>query len=87
MAALDRDYAAYAVFWPADGGLQPVTAQWVQDNVLRQWQPAHFVIAEGRVALGGNPQARRGYLYRVPRMHDVGGNIFDAVPQGLGASA
>ncbi len=87
LAALDRDYATYAVFWPADGALQPVTQQWIQDNVPRQWQQAHLVLAEGRVALGGNPQARRGYLYRVPRMHDAAGNIFDAVPQGLATSA
>jgi len=87
MAALDRDYATYAVFWPADAPLQPVTPQWGQDNVQRAWQAAHFVPAEGRVAHGWNAQARRGYLYRVPQMHDAAGDIFGAVPQGLGASA
>ena len=28
MASLDRDYARYAVFWPAENGVQPATQQW-----------------------------------------------------------
>jgi len=87
MASLDRDYASYAVFWPAENGMQPVTPQWGQNNVPRVWQLAHFVPAEGRVAHGGNAQARRGYLYRVPSMHDPNGDIFDPIPQGLAPSA
>jgi ATP-dependent helicase YprA (DUF1998 family) len=87
MAALDRDYARYAVFWPAANGLQPVSTQWTQDGIQRVWQPAHFVPPEGRVAHGGNAQAVRGFLYRVPQMHGLGGNIFDPPPAGLPASA
>jgi hypothetical protein len=87
MASLDRDYARYAVFWPAPNGLQPATQQWSQDLAQRQWQAAFFVPAEGRVAHGGNPQAVRGYLYRVPQMHGPSGEILDPRPQGLAASA
>jgi len=87
MASLDRDYARYAVFWPAPNGLQPATQQWSQDLVQRQWQAAFFVPGEGRVAHGGNAQAMRGYLYRVPQMHGPGGGILDPPPQGLAPSA
>lgn len=88
MASLDRDYASYAVFWPAGNGMQPATQQWSQDNVQRLWQPASFVPAEGRVAHGPIPQARRGYLYRVPQMHGgPNGDIVDPPPQGLAPSA
>jgi hypothetical protein len=87
VASLDRDYARYAVFWPAPNGLQPATQQWSQDLAQRQWQAAFFVPAEGRVAHGGNPQAVRGYLYRVPQMHGPSGEIHDPLPQGLAASA
>lgn len=87
VASLDRDYARYAVFWPAENGVQPASQQWTQDGVQRQWQPAFLVPGEGRVALGGNAQARRGYLYRVPQMHGPNGDIVDPLPQGLAASA
>lgn len=87
MAALDRDYARYAVFWPAPNGAQPVSGQWSQDNVQRVWQAAHFVPTEGRVAHGGNAQAVRGYLYRVPPMHGPGSDIFDPPPAGMAPSA
>ncbi len=87
MASLDRDYARYAVFWPAEKGMQPATQQWSQDGVQRLWQAAFFVVAEGRVALGGNTQATRGYLYRVPQMHGANGEILDPAPQGLAQSA
>lgn len=86
-AALDRDYLRYAVFWPADNGMQPATQQWSQNNVRREWQPAYLVPAEARLALGGNAQARRGFLYVVPQMHDPNGDIFDPPPQGLPESA
>jgi DEAD/DEAH box helicase domain-containing protein len=87
MASLDRDYARYSVFWPAPNGLQPVSGQWTQDGVQRIWQTAHMVPAEGRVAHGGNAQAVRGFLYRVPQMHGLGGNILDPPPAGLAPSA
>lgn len=87
MAALDRDYARYAVFWPAPNGTQPVSEQWSQDTVQRMWQAAHFVPAEGRVAHGGNAQSVRGYLYRVPPMHGPGGAIFDPPPANMAPSA
>jgi len=87
MASLDRDYARYAVFWPAANGVQPASPQWSQQNVQRLWQAAHFVPAEARVAHGTNPHGRRGYLYRVPQMHGPNGNILDPPPQGLPESA
>ena len=87
MAALDRDYARYAVFWPVPNGAQPVSGQWSQDTVQRMWQVAHFVPAEGRVAHGGNPQAVRGYLYRVPPMHGPSGDILDPPPANFAPSA
>lgn len=87
IASLDRDYARYAVFWPADSGVQPVTQQWTQQGLQRLWQPAHFIPTEARVAHGGNPQGRRGYLYRIPQMHDPNGAILDPPPPGLPESA
>jgi DEAD/DEAH box helicase domain-containing protein len=87
IASFDRDYAQYAVFWPAENGVQPATPQWSQQNVQRLWHAAHFVPGEARVALGANPQGRRGYLYRVPQMHDRNGNIFHPLPQGMPESA
>ena len=86
-ASLDRDYAGFAVFWPAENGMQPATQQWSQDNTSRLWQSAYFVPGEGRVAHGPNPQARRGFLYRVPAMHGPNGNIAVPPPQGLAPSA
>ncbi len=86
MASLDRDYARYAVFWPVPNGA-PVSGQWTQDGVQRVWQAAHFVPAEGRVAHGGNTQAVRGYLYRVPAMHGPNSDILDPRPAGMAASA
>lgn len=87
MASLDRDYARYAVFWPAPNGAQPATQQWDQNSVRRQWQPASFFPAEGRVAHGGNPNAVRGYSYYVRQLHGPGGAILDPPPQGLAPSA
>jgi len=87
MASFDRDYARYAVFWPADNAMLPAAPQWSQNNVRREWRPAFLVPAEARIALGGNAQARRGFLYTVPAMHDPNGDIFDPPPQGLAASA
>lgn len=87
IASFDRDYARYAVFWPAENGAQPASGQWSQQNVQRRWQAAHFIPAEARVGLGANQQGRRGYLYHVPQMHDANGNIFDPLPQGLPESA
>src|SRR5579885_1163250 len=87
LAALDRDYARYAVFWPAPNGVQPVSGQWSQDTVQRIWQSAHFIPAEGRVAHGGNAQAVRGYLYRVPPMHGANGEILDSPPASMAPSA
>ncbi|MCU1336685.1 MAG: box helicase [Bryobacterales bacterium] len=87
MASVDRDYARYAVFWPAENGTQPATPQWTQDGVQRRWQPASFIPAEGKVVHGGGAQARRGFLYHVPQMHGANGEIFDPRPQGLAASA
>ena len=87
MASLDRDYARYVVFWPAENGVLPASPQWSQDGVQRLWQPAFFVPSEGRVGHGGNALGRRGFLYRVPQMHGSSGEILDPPPQGLAASA
>jgi DEAD/DEAH box helicase domain-containing protein len=86
-ASLDRDYARYAVFWPAEPGMRPTTTPWSQDLVQRSWRPASFVPAEGRVALGMTPQSVRGYLYYVQAMHGPNGNITDPPPQTLNPSA
>lgn len=64
MAAMDRDYMRYAVYWPDGSGQGPVTTQWRQGGVRRQWQGASYWPAEGRVALGGP-----GYLYYVQDLH------------------
>ncbi|MBI2930713.1 MAG: DEAD/DEAH box helicase [Planctomycetes bacterium] len=64
VASFDRDYARYAVYWPASPGMTPASPQWTQDGVQRFWRAAQFTPADGRVALGGP-----GYLYFVPSMH------------------
>jgi len=64
LASIDRKYLSYAVYWPAPGGVAPVTRRWTQEGVLRTWQPAEFNIQDGRVRLGGP-----GYLYYVQAMH------------------
>lgn len=87
MASFDRDYARYAVFWPSENGVQPASPHWSQDGVQRIWQVAHFIPAEARVAHGAHAQGRRGFLYRVPQMHDASGNILDPPPQSLPESA
>jgi DEAD/DEAH box helicase domain-containing protein len=64
LASIDRDYLRYAVYWPAPGGMAPTTRRWTQEQVRRDWQPATFSPADGRVHLGGN-----GFLYYVRAMH------------------
>ena len=66
MAAMDRDYLRYAVFWPGTPGVAPASPQWTQDGVPRAWRAARFTSADGRVALGGP-----GFLYYVPAMHSA----------------
>ncbi len=64
LAFLDRDYLRYAVYWPATPGLIPMSPQWSQDMVQRNWRPASLSQIDGRVSLGG-----AGYLYYVPAIH------------------
>jgi DEAD/DEAH box helicase domain-containing protein len=64
LASLDRDYLRYAVYWPGVSGMAPTTREWTQEGVRRNWQPAAFNTANGRVQLGGG-----GYLYHVRAMH------------------
>ena len=64
-ASFERDYQNYAVFWPAEQGMSPVTSQWTQDNIGRRWRATRYTPNNGLVQLGG----RNGYLYYVPRMH------------------
>ena len=66
MASLDRDYARYAVYWPAAAGITPASSQWTQEGVGRAWRAARFNPIDGKVALGGS-----GYLYFVPAMHSA----------------
>ena len=87
MISMDHNYARYAVFWPTPSGIQPARQQWVQDQVPRQWQTACFFPLEGRVVHGRSPQARPGFLYRIPAMHDPNADIFDTRPQGMPESA
>lgn len=64
LAFLDRDYLRYAVYWPAAPGLVPMSPQWSQDTVQRNWRPASLSQIDGRLSLGG-----AGYMYYVPAMH------------------
>jgi len=64
-ASFERDYMSYAVFWPAQQGMTPVSAQWTQDGVSRRWRAAQYAPNNGLVQLGGGA----GYLYYVPPMH------------------
>lgn len=63
MSFLDREYENYAVFWPS-AKQTPLTPQWQQAGIQRQWRSADLSPAEGAVTLGG----RNGYLYHVPAM-------------------
>ena len=64
LAFLDRDYLRYAVYWPAQPGLVPMSPQWSQDTVQRHWRAASLSQIDGRLSLGG-----AGYVYFVPAMH------------------
>ena len=64
-ASFDRDYDSYAIFWLADQGLRPASAQWQQDGIRRRWKAAQYTPDNGLVRLGGG----NGYLYYVPQMH------------------
>lgn len=64
LASVDRTHLSYAVFWPAPGGIAPITSRWTQEGVPRAWQAAELDVADGCVRLGGP-----GYLYHVRAMH------------------
>ena len=67
IVTLDREYDSYAVYWPAEQGLQPAqtNGQWTQDKIVRRWSRAQLHGNEGRVDLGQGT----GFLYHVPAMH------------------
>jgi DEAD/DEAH box helicase domain-containing protein len=69
LAAFDRDYERFAVFWPAPGNLAPVSPEWTQDGVRRTWRAAHLDPVDGRAGLGGGQGVLAGYLYYVPSLH------------------
>jgi DEAD/DEAH box helicase domain-containing protein len=90
LVSLEREYARYAVFWPAPGGLSPVQAAWTEDQVQRRWVAASCFPAEGRIGQGHrphDPSAVRGYLYVVPPLHRPGSDILDWRDLGLAESA
>lgn len=87
LVSLNRDYARYAVFWPAPDGATPVSPTWQEDNVARRWLQAHCVVAEAKVAHGGRPGTLRGYLYYVPPLHGPNGEILDWRTLNLAESA
>lgn len=90
LVSLEREYARYAIFWPAPGGLAPVQTIWTEDTVQRRWVPAHCIPQEGRIAANHNPlnpAAVRGYLYFVPPLHSPNSEILDWRALGLPESA
>lgn len=87
LVSLNRDYAGYAVFWPAPNGGTPVSPVWQEDNVQRRWVQAHCVVAEAKVAHGGRPGALRGFLYHVPPLHGPNGEILSWRTLNLAESA
>lgn len=64
-AFLDRKYSNYAVYWPAVPGRIPLTPNWTQSLVQRNWTGAGLSPRDGSVELG----QPGGFLYHVPDMH------------------
>src|ERR1044071_8412710 len=83
LVAMNRDYARYAVFWPAPGNAVPASTSWTEDNVSRRWTRGHCVPVEGKVSHGGNNNAVRGYIYDVRDLHGPNGEILDWRAQNL----
>ncbi len=77
LVSLNREYARYAVFWPAPNGATPLSPTWQEDGIQRRWVQAHCIIAEGKVGHGGRSGTLRGYLYDVRRLHGPNGEILD----------
>ncbi len=67
IAFLDREYSNYAVYWPAEPGRPPLTPNWQQSYVQRNWTQAGLSPRDGSVELG----RPGGFLYHVPDMHRV----------------
>lgn len=65
-ATMDREHLNYAVFWPSQGSA-PVTSQWDQETVRRQWRAASLDFTDGSIRLGA-PGGVRGYTYHVASM-------------------
>lgn len=87
LVSLNRDYARYAVFWPAPDGASPISPNWQENGVPRRWVPAHCVATEGKVAHGGRAGAVRGFLYDVRQLHGPNTEILDWRVVGLAESA
>ncbi|MGH8643221.1 MAG: DEAD/DEAH box helicase [Gammaproteobacteria bacterium] len=76
-ATMDREHLNYAVFWPSQGAA-PVTSQWDQETVRRQWRAASLDVRDGSVRSGA-PGGIRGFLYHVPSM-------WSPTPPGAGSA-
>ena len=82
---LGREYANYAVFWPAAGGLSPLQPSWDQDRLRRHWRHAQLSTLEGLISLGTGNSAEpnptvRGFLYHVPDLDAQGAPRGNAYP-------
>lgn len=79
-AFLDRKYSNYAVYWQAEPGQIPVTPNWTQSLVQRNWTGAGLSPRDGLVELG----QPGGFLYHVPDMHranpPTGNDVNQAYP-------
>ncbi len=69
LAAFDRDYERYAVFWPSGSSQTAASPQWTQEGVPRLWRTAGLDPTDGRVGLGRTQNTIAGYLYYVPSIH------------------
>lgn len=90
LVSLEREYSRYAVFWPAPGNLTPAQASWSEDGVQRQWILGQCIPQEARIMHGyspNDPNAVRGYIYHVPRLHAPHSDILDWRAVGLPESA
>ena len=71
-SASDREYANFAVYWPARtarGLLDPPRDRWTQDNVPRQWRMATYNSQTGEIELARSRQQATGWIYYVPVLH------------------
>lgn len=71
--ANDRNYANFAVYWPArqrDGTLlTPQSQAWTDSTVQRQWRRAAYSHQTGEVRLARTQNETTGWLYYIPSLH------------------